>query len=348
MPRNPTIHDVAERAAVSKSLVSLVMGNSPKVSEESRRAVLEAAKELGYRPNVLARGLAGSRTGIIGVILSNVSDQCHLGALRAIQDHLRAAGFRPLLMHSTRDAQLEASLIETFLDLRADALLFVDSALAESELHELAQTTPVAIIGRRVDSPDIDVVVNDEQHGAALVVDHLTELGHQRIAHIDGPGEGESEDRREAYGRAVRGHSLEPTVVTGGCTEQGGLAGVRALLEQPEMPSAIFATSDLCAIGAIDTLRQNGLQVPGDVSVVGYDDTPLAALQEISLSTVSRQVHWMGEQAAQLLVERLANPDQPARTVLTTPSFVARSTTGPPATTSPQRPPQHARTSKRD
>ncbi len=346
MTRNPTIRDVAERAAVSKSLVSLVMHDSPKVSRKSRQAVLMAAEELGYRPNVLARGLAGRRTSIIGVVLSNVEDLCHLGTLTAIQDHLLAAGLRPLLMHSTGDARLEANVIETFLDLRADALLLVDSALADSELHELAKTTPVAVIGRRVDSPEVDVVVNDEQHGAALVVDHLTDLGHERIAHIDAAGQGGSQNRREAYCRAVEGHSLEPTVVTGSCTEQGGLAGVSVLLEQPEMPSAILATNDLCALGAIDTLRRNGLQVPGDVSVVGYDDTPLAALQGINLSTVSLQVERMGEQAARLLIERLADPDQPPRTVLTKPSFVARSTTGPPATAPPQRPPQRGRTNR--
>lgn len=326
-----TIIDVARRANVSKSLVSLVMRGSPNVSEARREAVLRAARELGYRPNALARGMRG-RSYTIGVLLSDLHNPFFAEIVDGIEEELRPTEYQALLGSGGRDPDRELGSIQAMLDRQMDALILVSSSIPEDEILATARSVPVILIGSRIEDPALDYVVNDDFSGAMLAVDHLAGLGHERISHVsggDGPG---AKDRREGYEEAMRRRGLESnvTVAEGAYTDAGGYEGASALLAAERPPTAIFAANDFAAVGVLSAVREAGLSVPGDVSVVGYDNTYLAALSRISLTTVDQPRREMGMLAARLLLERIESGRTEPRLEVLKPTLVVRSTTSAP------------------
>jgi len=245
----PTMDDVAAHAGVSRALVSLVMRDSPRVSDASRKKVLASANELGYRPNVWARNLASGQTNTIGVMLNEQPES-------------------------------------------------------------------------------MDTVCNDEAHGSELVVEHLTSLGHNRIAHIDAGEAPGAPERRRGFMTSMSDRGLAPIVFEGDFNEHAGMSAAAQLMKLKEPPTAIFAANDLSATGVLAHLRSIGARVPEDISIVGYDDTLLAGLGALSLTTVHQPLQLFGRRATELLLERIEG-----RTVskheLIEPQLVTRSSTGP-------------------
>jgi DNA-binding LacI/PurR family transcriptional regulator len=334
-PRNhPTILDVARRAGVSKSLVSLVMRGSPRVSNEKRAAVLQAATELRYRPNAVARSLVRRRSSLIGVMLSDLHNPFFVEVVDGIEQEALAANYHALFNTGGRTAEGEAAAIETLLQLRTDGLILAGSVLASKQILAAATTTQVVLVARPSRWPEVDSVTNDDRAGARLAVEHLVDLGHRSIAHIDGGKGAGSSARRSGYMDAMRQYGLggESLVVRGAYTEDGGAVGVAQLFAGRHGPSAIFAANDLAAFGALHGLEERGLRVPEDVSLVGYDNIRPGVLGRNKLTTIDQPRREMGATAIKLLLDRLDNRRVRARHVLLPPSLVVRESTAAPAT----------------
>lgn len=331
-PARPTMEDVAREAGVSRSLVSLVFQDSPKVAPASRERVLAAADRLGYRPNALARSLASTRTQTIGILLDDLRNPFFADALGAFEDAASAAGYRALIADGRRDAAREEEAVRTFVDHRVDGVVTISPRLSDAQLATLAALVPLVSVERDCDLPTVDVVMHDEREGARLAVAHLAELGHRRIAHIDGgPGAG-SAVRREGYAAAMQAVGLGDAVdvIAGEYTESAGRAAAAELLRRDPLPTAVFCANDAMAAGVAAVLAEHGIAVPGQVSIVGYDNTMLAALHVLSLTSVRQPLDLLARSAIAALDARLEDPQRRASRVLVAPELVLRrSTAGP-------------------
>jgi DNA-binding LacI/PurR family transcriptional regulator len=326
------MEDVAREAGVSRALVSLVVRGSPKVSEERRARVLAAATQLGYRPNGWARGLASRRTRMIGVLLNELHNPFYAEIMDGIDAGATEAGYRVLLGTAGSRAGGERTALETFLELRADGAILVGPRLPGAAIAQIASSLPVVVVARGMRSPAVDSITNDERRGARLVVEHLVGLGHRAIAHVDGGGGAGAPARRLGYQEAMReaGLAREIRIVPGDYTDLAGAAAADVMLRSRRVPTAVFAANDLVAAAMIDRFESAGLGVPADISIVGHDNTFLAGLHHISLTTVDQPRPEMGRRAMALLVERMDHARTRAVNVKVTPSLVVRSTTAPP------------------
>jgi len=326
------MEDVARAAGVSRALVSLVIRDSPKVSERSRRDVLAAAERLGYRPNLMARNLASRRTMTIGVLLNDLHNPFFAEVADGILTAADESDYRVLFSTGRVRPAIESHALEAFLELRVDGIVLVGSRLPRAAIEAAARTVPLVAVGRRLRSSVVDTINNHEQAGARLAVDHLAGLGHERIVHIDGGRGAGSAPRRSGYRAAMVRRGLEGhvRVVGGDLTELSGVRAVASLVRSHDLPTAIFAANDLSAAGALDRLGGEGLRVPEDVSLVGYDNTGLAAMHHIGLTTIDQPRSKMGHQSVATLLQRIDRPRTPAVDLAVDPSLVVRRTTAPP------------------
>ena len=333
----PTMEDVAERANVSRALVSLVMNNSPQVSDEKRESVLRAAEELGYRPNLVARQLAKRRTQTIGVLVDDLRNPFFGEVVDGIEAEAADHGFNVLILNGHRDAQRELDAVETFLQFRVEGMALVGPRVGDDDLARIGSTTPCVVVASGATHPGVDSVSTDGRRGAELAVEHLTSLGHTRIVHMDGGSNVSASERREGYRSAMRAAGLDDLIDIrfAGDDEIDAPAVVDALLAEPDPPTAIFAFNDLLAAGVLGRLDDAGMTVPGDVSLVGFDNTFISALRHLSLTTVNQPRVSMGRLTVTILLGRLSNgTDGPVRHTLQ-PELVVRSTTGPPPASTP-------------
>ena len=331
-PGKPTITDVARRAGVSKSLVSLVMRGADHVSPERRQAVNKAAAELGYRPNAMARSLVQRRTHLVGVMVSDLHNPFFADVVAGIQEQAARTGYKVLVNSGNRAAAREADAMETLLQLRADGIILGSPVLDDEVIGRASREVPIVLVGREAHGPAVDSVTNDDRAGAEVAVEHCVSLGHRRIAHIDGGHGAGAPARRHGYEAAMKRLGLGDlvSVVSGTYTEEGGHTGCLLLLAQTPRPTAIFAANDLAAIGALNAIEESGLKVPDDVSLVGYDNTSLAALRHISLTTIHQPRLEMGQLALSTLLERIDQDREEPRRVVLSPSLVVRASTAPP------------------
>ena len=324
----PTMQQVAERAGVSLALVSLVMRDAPNVSAYRRQLVLDAAAELGYRPNVLARNLASRRTNTVGIVLNDLHNPFFAEIVDGIQAASDEAGYRVLIGNGKRSRRGEAETIETFLQFRVDGIITAGATMQMSAIEAAAASTALVLVGRTSRSRVIDSVNTDDAVGARLAVDHLVSLGHRRIAHIDGGTGAGSEARRRGYSAAMTDHGLAAEIVIAGgdFSEAGGYHAASELLEQPRRPTAIFAANDLSAAGVLDRVEDAGIVVPDEMSIVGYDNTALAAMQHISLTTINQPRDDLGRLAMKFLLERFAEKRTDSVHHVIAPTLVMRRT----------------------
>jgi DNA-binding LacI/PurR family transcriptional regulator len=326
----PTMEDVAAKAGVSRALVSLVMRNSPKVSEERRARVLRAARELGYEPHAMARSLASRTSTVLGVMVSDLRNAFFADVVEGLDAAAEAAGFRLILNTGGRSAAREAGALRSLLSFRPAGVILLSPVIQASAIETAARECPVVLVSRTSRAPGVDTVNDDGEAGSALAVEHLVSLGHRRIAHLDGGGAAGAAARRKGFQQAMRKHGLEPIVVRSEHTDTAGEKAVHELLgdhARADLPTALVAGNDFNAVGAISAIEEAGLRVPEDVSVVGYDNTSLAALRHLSLTTVDQPRTEMGRLAIEALLERVRGERaEPVRHLLH-PSLVVRSTT---------------------
>ncbi|WP_280250808.1 LacI family DNA-binding transcriptional regulator [Nocardia abscessus] len=329
----PTMEDVAARAGVSRALVSLVMRNSPKVSDHRRRAVLDAAKDLGYQPHIMARSLASRTSNIVGVLVSDLRNAFFADVVEGMDAAAQESGLELILNTGRRSAARERTALESLLSFRPGGVILLSPILPAAAIREASQQAPLVLVSRTSTVAGIDTVNDDGEAGAALAVDHLITLGHRRIVHLDGGGAFTAAPRRKGYRAAMQRHGLEPMVVASEHTDSAGMAAVRRLLNlfsRDNFPTALVCGNDFNAVGAMSALEEAGLRVPEDVSVVGYDNTSLAALRHVALTTIDQPRTRMGRLAIEALTERLRDGRTAPVRRRVEPSLVVRSTTAAP------------------
>lgn len=331
MAKAPTMDDVAREAGVSRALVSLVMRDAPNVSDARREAVVKAAERLGYRPNLHARNLAQRRSGSLGVLINDLHNPFFSDVMDGVEAEADHHGLRVLILNGGRDPDREWQAIETYLQFQVEALILIGSRLDDENLLEAAANVPVAIVAAGWNHAGIDTITTDDEKGAALAVDHLVELGHERIVHLDGAANISSEPRRAGYVHAMQRHGLDPVVVIAGDNEDDAARAIDRLFEHGDLPTAIFAFNDLLAAGVLDAVDDRGLSVPDDISLVGYDNTFIASLNHLALTTVNQPRRQMGSMAVTAMSERIAGTRSETVMHQLDPQLVIRRTTSPPS-----------------
>jgi DNA-binding LacI/PurR family transcriptional regulator len=328
--RRPRLQDVAAEAGVSPATVSLVLRGSPGPSSGTRERVLDAAARLGYRPDRAASLLARRRSRLIGVLM-DVRSTFHAQLVEDVHEAAEEHGYDLVLSTVTRTRD-EGRAVETLLDSRCEALVLLGPDAPAARLSALARQLPVVAVGRPVSADGVDVVRAADDEGVAQAVEHLAGLGHRRIAHVDG-GRGQiATARRRGYERAMRRRGLGEhlQVVGGDAGEESGARAARTLLGSDVRPTAVVTYNDASAVGLLDALLRSGIDVPGEVSVVGYDDSPLSRLAHIDLTSVSQDSPQLTRLAVAAVVERLDGGRTERREVVVPPRLVVRGTTGPP------------------
>jgi DNA-binding LacI/PurR family transcriptional regulator len=325
-----TIYDVAARAGVSKSLVSLVLQRSPRVSEQRRAAVLTAIQELDYRPSTAAVSLAGTRSRTIGVVLDDFRNQWFVDLLTGLREALQDQGHRLVVADRFLNTGLDLSPVEGFLSMRVEGLVIAGEP--DPDLM-IPASTPVVVAGGRAALARADTVANDDLAGGRMAADHLIEFGHVRLGFVGGSSAA-SDARLEGWraaiddaaraGRDVTGTAL---VLAADVTEETGVVGTHRLLDEHPDVTAVFAANDVTALGAMSAIADRGLRVPEDISVIGYDDTPIAATRYVGLTSIDDRSIDIGRGAGARLLERIADPGLATTEVLVEPRLVARRTT---------------------
>ncbi|MEY4436965.1 MAG: hypothetical protein RL100_429 [Actinomycetota bacterium] len=302
--KQPTIYDVAERAGVSKSLVSLVLKGGDGVSADKKAAVLKAIEKLGYRPSKIAQRLAGVRTRTIGVLITDYKNISYIGFLRGLREVFDDAGFQVLVSDTHTNSQPVDDPTSALLSLQVDALII---AAEIPKIMNQKFSVPLATIGHRSNiHPDSDLIHNDDAHGMRLAIDHLIGLGHKKIILITGAG-GISKQRRIGYEKYMTEKKLTPIIYGHGQpeTEIGGYLVAKELIEKINSFTAIICSNDAMAAGVIAAFGEREISVPSDVSIVGYDNTPNTSDYFMKLTTVDDMGLPVGRETARLLLERI-------------------------------------------
>jgi DNA-binding LacI/PurR family transcriptional regulator len=329
--RRVRLDDVAADVGLSTASVSLVLRGAPGPSAATRERVLAAAERLGYRPDRAASLLAAHRSRLIGVLL-DVRSTFHAEFVEDLHETVEQHGYDLVLSTITR-SRPERRAVETLLDSRCEALVLLGTEAPAEQLVALDRQVPVVTVGRRLDTTDVDVLRVADYVGVGQSVDYLIGLGHREIAYLDGGSGMIAAERRDGYRAAMRGAGLaaHATVLAGGPDEAAGMRVARALLDSGEpLPSAVVAFNDRSAVGVLDVFVRSGVDVPGQVSVVGYDDDPVARLAHVALTTVRQDTGQLTSHAIELLVERLDGTRTEHREVVLAPHLVVRNTTSPP------------------
>jgi LacI family transcriptional regulator len=323
------MQDVADHVGVSKALVSMVFRRVVGPSAETRQRVLEAAEKLGYRPNRSAALLSLRRSHLIGV-MANIRNTFHAELVEDIVAEADGFGYE-VVLGAVTPTHGETAVVDTLLDFRCEALILLGPELEDAKLASLGDRSPLVVVGRRIACPSVDVVRTADARGIGRVVDHLVELGHRQISHLGGGSGAIPNDRKSGYTRAMKRHGLASAIdiLDGDFTEHSGILAARQLLGRRNRPTAVCAANDRSAIGLLDELRRSGIDVPGGLAVAGYDDSMLAQLAHIDLTTVSQEPRQQAQRAVHAVVERLDGGRSERLDVLLEPRLVIRHTTAP-------------------
>ncbi|MGP3990128.1 LacI family DNA-binding transcriptional regulator [Streptomyces sp. 3N207] len=327
----PRLEDVAARVGLSTASVSLVLRGVPGPSERTRRRVLKAAADLGYQADRTASLLASRRSRLLGVMV-DIHSPFQAELVEHLHTAAEAVGYDLVLSTQTRTRD-ELTAVETLLAHRSEALILLGPAAPADILATLHRKAPVIAVGRRVPGADLDVVRTADEDGVGQVIDHLVGLGHRSIVYVDGGKGVIATDRRRGYRTAMRRHGLHDhiEVLRGDHTEAAGQRAGRRLLADKDLPTAVVAFNDQCAIGVLAELTRAGVAVPGEVSVAGYDDDTLSRLSCFDLTTVSQTAEEQAQHAVTAAVERLDQGRTEAKEIVLAPRLVVRGSTAAPA-----------------
>ncbi len=343
-----TLNDVAKLAGVSTMTVSRVINGSGYTSPAAQARVNQAIAELGYMPNVLARQLRSSRTKTLGLVLTDIANPFFTTIARGVEDAARAQGYAVMFCNTDESVDLELEYVRVLIQRRVDGVLLVPAADSSTSLDLLrTHKLPVVVLDRRLRFGEADQVRADSEGGAYDAVRHLIDLGHREIAILVGPESvSTSADRVAGYRRAMIEAGLDPAsqqIRFGKYTEASGHEMTCHLLAAPTRPTAIFAGNNFIAFGAMQALRESGLEIPDDMSIVVFDDLPQGWIIPF-LTVIAQPAYQIGKKAAELMLERLAS-DEPIepRTFVLRSSLIVRRSSAPPRSTSKQPAPARAR-----
>lgn len=314
MTKRITSIDVARKAGVSQSTVSRVFSPNGSVSAEKRQRVLQAAAELGYTPNAIARSLSTQQTNIIGIVMANMTSPFYPYVLEKFLSRLQQIGKRVLLFTVAPDQDID-DVLPLIMQHRVDALIITSATLSSEMSAEcMHMGIPVILFNRYVLGSSVSAVCCDNVEGGRTVANLLLDTGHTHLAYVAGkPDTSTNIDREKGFRDRLRERGYTDLIAApGNYTYQSGYEAGRSLLEAPTPPDAIFCANDIMAIGCLDAARDCGVRVPDDVSVVGFDNIPMASWSAYNLTTISQEVDTMIDETLDLLHTKLTTPDSPA------------------------------------
>jgi LacI family transcriptional regulator len=344
---SPTIPDVARRAGVSTATAARALGGYGAVSEAARSAVLSAAEELGYRRNDLAAAMITGRTQTIGLVIADIENPFFAGAVRGVSDVARAAGYDVVLTNTDEDPDVERSSVKVLLSRRVDGIVVAPTSMETDHLSGAVESgCPVVLLDRRLESFPADTVLVDNVAAVRDVVRRLLEVGHRRIAMVtSGMSSDEAErDRLNVSTGRDRVDSFLAALAEAGVTQPKTYLRTGAhspelacqltadLLAQPAPPTAVFASDSRIALGVLRAIREAGLTIPSDISMVSFDDADWTSVVNPAISVVSQPTYALGRRAAERLLARISGDETPPELHMMSTDFLARgSVAAPPA-----------------
>ncbi|MHB1521145.1 MAG: LacI family DNA-binding transcriptional regulator [Ferrimicrobium sp.] len=341
--RRATIRDVARAAGVHPSTVSRALGNGGQanalVNAETRARILRIAAELNFRPDIAARTLKTGQSHTVGVLLPDLTNPLFPPIVRGLEDRFAEDGFVVLLGNTDDDAQRGELVLEGLLSRGVDALVVATARRDGTQFLELSRRLPIVLINRVFDDQLVPSVATDEVAGVRMAVEHVYRLGHRRIAHVAGPQDlstGRNRYRGYVAEMGRLGLTVEDSMVCRASlySPDEGSRCARELLQGPhERPTAIVAANDMLAIGCYQALHALGLNCPEDVAIVGFNDAPFSDLLSPPLTSIRFPHYQVGLEAAQLVLERIADPSAPIKVIFLPPELVVRGSTCTKSTT---------------
>jgi len=333
-----TIKDVANRAGVHPSTVSRVLNPATRsmVSGSLAEEIIRIADELGYRRNPLASGLRTQRTYTVAVVIPDLTNPVFPPIVRGVEHTLDAQGYNAILADSGSKQRSDKGIVEDMKARHVDGLILADAKRKDPIVDEcIEQGIPLVLVNRTVDKHNVAAVINDDELGITLALEHLKELGHERIAYVGGPQSTSTGyvRYRTFLGASKRiGLEVDRDLVANAkaYTEPAGEATLDRIMGRGKEFTAVVAANDLLALGCYDALAKRGLKCPADVSVTGFNDMPFVDRFTPPLSTLHIPLDELGVQAALLLLERIQNPETPAKQLRLAPRLVLRGSTAPP------------------
>ncbi|WP_245953587.1 LacI family DNA-binding transcriptional regulator [Arthrobacter silvisoli] len=325
-----TQSDVARHLGVSRTLVSFAMRGAPGVSEDMRRQILSAADALGYRRNIQAADLARKRPTAVGLHLVDLHNDVYADIFSGVQEVLRSNDSRLVISVNATPYGPDPRALDPLFEAQVGVIIAATLLDPGERVRELNRRVPLVNVTRSV--PGVDSIHSDDISGGRLATGHLLDLGHRNIAHLCGPAFEGHLERRTGYRETMLEHGLQPLIIeAAGFSREDAAAVALKLLASPpgQRPSAIFAHSDELALGVREAAASLGLSIPGDLSLVGYDNSRVAGLHGIDLTTVDLHARELGRAAGQAAVERMLYPASPAVDRILAPTLVTRASTAP-------------------
>ncbi len=330
-----TIYDVASKAGVSIATVSKVINGTGRISEKTRKHVLNVMEELKYQPSMVASALSGKNTYTIGLTLPDLANPYFAEIARAVEDRGRELGFHVLICSTDNDPEKEDKYFSVLMQKRVDGIVIASRTKKDTYLKSMVKDhIPLTMIAREMPSFAVPAVMVDDYLGGYQAGSHLTAQGHRRIAVMaEDLNDTSSRERMRGCKQAMLDEGLTQECgleAVGGFTVESGKAAMHELLGSEEPPTAVFACNDILAIGAIQAARERGMRVPEDLSVVGFDNTILASIIDPPLTTVAQPIQEIGKQAVDLLLQEIRGEQVPRQRVVLMPDLVVRGSTAPP------------------
>ena len=326
---------VAQRAGVSQSAVSRVFTPGASASARTAEKVRQAAADLGYRPNMMARAMITGKSRIIGLVVAYLDNQFYPLALQLLSKALQEKGYHILVFSASNSQGAAEEVMQELLDYQVDGIITASVGMTNDlTMRCNVAGIPVVMFNRGQEGADISSVTSANKLGGKTVAEYLLSCGHRNIAHISGwSGSSTGRDRQAGFCAALAAAGMTPQVIDGMFDRETAAAATRTMMKGATPPDAIFVGNDHMAFAVLDTLRHElGLRVPEDVAVIGYDDVPLAAWPAYNLTTMRQPVNRMVEATVNTLLSRIDDPSTPACRIEIESPLIARGTTKGPIT----------------